>query len=299
MTKITERAMLVALNISQWSARKYDKRASEDVAKLHGADAEMMNFTKHLVDKSALRNITLIARAAREHHLFNTLPWSDSGFRMLPGANYFDYVEAQQAYRSKFDRAVADFTNVYKDCVAEARERLKGLFSMTDYPLPEEVANKFGIDCVFAPLPDGDDFRVSLGAEEERRIREEIEERARAAEVEAMRDLWTRVHAAVARMSKNLNSYGTDPVTGRITHPFRDSMVDSLRKLVETLPKLNVAGDSNLEAMRQRLVQDLCPHDPQDLRDDDILRKAVAQEADVILHAMADYVGVSDDEEVT
>ena len=106
-----------------------------------------------------------------------------------------------------------------------------------------------------------------------------------------MRDLWERVHSAVSRMSRNLNSYGTDPATGRIVHPFRDSMVENLRALVEVLPKLNVSGDPHLDDMRQRLVQALCPHDAQELRDDAGLRRSVASEADAILDAMADYVG--------
>lgn len=288
---ITERAMLVALNISQWSARKHDKRASEDVAKLHGADATFGRYTKALVDRDALGDISDIARAARDHHNFNTLPWSDTGARILPGANYFNYTEAQRRYRARFDAAVSAFATRYQDCVNEARQRLQGLFSLDDYPLGTEITGKFRMECAFAPLPKGDDFRVSLGAEEEARIRTEIETRVADAEQDAMRDLWERVHSAVSRMSRNLNNYGTDPVTGRITHPFRDSMVENLRALAEILPKLNVSGDPHLDDMRQRLVQALCPHDAQQLRDDAALRRSVASEADAILEAMADYIG--------
>ena len=291
MSRITERAMLVALNISQWSARKLDKKASQDVARLHGSDVDMGRYTKTLVERDALSAIIEIARVARDHHNFNTLPWSDNGARMLTGANYFDYTTEQRRYRARFDAAVKTFTGDYQNRVQEARERLKGLFSFDDYPLASEIAGKFKMECVFSPMPTGDDFRVTLGEEEEARIRAEIETRVATAEQQAMRDLWERVHSAVSRMSRNLNSYGIDPATGRIVHPFRDSMVENLRALVEVLPKLNVSGDPHLDDMRQRLVQALCPHDAQELRDDAGLRRSVASEADAILDAMADYVG--------
>ncbi len=291
MTNITERAMLVALNISQWSARKHDKKASEDVAKINGSDVHMGRYTKDLVDKDALRNIQLIARAAREHHLFNTLPWCDAGFRILPGAAYFDYTAEQRRFRSKYQGAVREFSERYQTCVNEARTRLQGLFSMADYPSPEEIAGKFAMECAFTPLPDGDDFRVTLGAEEEARVRAEIEQRVQCAAEDAMRDLWARVHDAVARMSRNLNNYHVDPVSGKVQHPFRDTMVENLRALAEVLPKLNVAGDPHMESMRSRLVESLCFHEAQTLRDDASLRRSVASEADDILAGMAAYVG--------
>ena len=291
MNNITERAMLVALNISQWGARKHDKKASEDVAKLNGSDVQMGRYTKDLVDKESLRNIQLIARAAREHHMFNTLPWTDAGFRILPGAAYFDYVSEQRRYRAKYNAAVREFTAQYEDCVRKARARLQGLFSFSDYPSHDEIAGKFQMECAFSPMPSGNDFRVTLGDEEVARLRAEIEQRVRSATEDAMSDLWTRVHEAVARMSRNLNNYNVDPVSGKVQHPFRDSMVENLRALAEVLPKLNVTGDPHLETMRTRLVEALCPHEAQDLRDSTDLRKSVAGEADDILAEMAAYVG--------
>ena len=38
--KLSDKALLVQLNISQWTARKYDKRATEQVAQQNGSASQ-------------------------------------------------------------------------------------------------------------------------------------------------------------------------------------------------------------------------------------------------------------------
>ena len=46
-----ERAMLVSLSVSIWSARKHDARISDKVAAEHGADRSMGRYAKHLIPR--------------------------------------------------------------------------------------------------------------------------------------------------------------------------------------------------------------------------------------------------------
>ena len=41
MTDLTSRAMLVELQVSQWTARKYDRKVSNEVAEQQGAEHDM------------------------------------------------------------------------------------------------------------------------------------------------------------------------------------------------------------------------------------------------------------------
>jgi hypothetical protein len=47
------RAMLVSLRISAWSARKYDKKISLEVAANHGASADAGRYNKYLMPADA------------------------------------------------------------------------------------------------------------------------------------------------------------------------------------------------------------------------------------------------------
>ena len=293
MTRLTDRAMLAGLTITQWSARKHDKRVSDKVARDHDAGVDAGRYHKTLVAKEALKEIASVANEARGHHYTNTLPWADNGARILPAANYWDYTQAQRALKERFQGTVARFREGYPHYVAEAQTRLKRLFRASDYPLAGELATKFRYEIAFTPLPSAEDFRVSLGEVEEARIRSDIERRLTEATQTAMRDLWERVYNAVSHMRDRLKLYDVHPVSGKVQNPFRDSLVENLRDLAELLPKLNVTGDPALDAMRHRLADSLCVHDAQALRDDDALRKQATRTAEDILADMAGYVALA------
>ena len=103
-----ERAMLVNLSISIWSARKYDVRISDKVAAEHGADRSMGRYAKHLIPRELLTAVNAANTALREHHNLNTLAWGDDGTRILPAANYLGYQAQQQTLEDAFGRAVRD-----------------------------------------------------------------------------------------------------------------------------------------------------------------------------------------------
>ena len=61
-----ERAMLVSLSVSIWSARKHDVRISDKVAAEHGADRSMGRYAKHLIPRDLLTAVNAAQhRAAR------------------------------------------------------------------------------------------------------------------------------------------------------------------------------------------------------------------------------------------
>ena len=129
-----ERAMLVTLSVSIWSARKHDMRISDKVAAEHGADRSMGRYAKHLIPRELLTAVNAANNALRDHHNLNTLAWGDDGTRILPAANYLGYQAHQQTLEDKFGRAVRDFVACYPDYVETARKALNGLFDPRDYP---------------------------------------------------------------------------------------------------------------------------------------------------------------------
>jgi hypothetical protein len=107
----------------------------------------------------------------------------------------------------------------------------------------------------------------------------------------AVQSLWQRVHDTVTAMAERLEMFRRDPKTEKVEHPFRDSLVLNLRELVDLLGRLNVTGDTALEATRQRLLERVCPVEPDELRTDDRLRAKQAKECREVLNSMAGYMG--------
>ena len=282
------RAMLIKLSISQWSARKFDKKITHETNQRYGTDDTAGRYNKALVAREAIKKIEKKANAARTFHEHNTLPWSDHGFRLLPSENFLEYSKDMRKLKSEFFYEVHSFINDYPALVDQAKELLNGMFDPLDYPAPDTIENKFSFDTSIYPLPIAEDFRVSLQQDAIEEIKHDIESRFEAAHNTAMIDLWERVHKNVAAMAERLT--GKDAKTGK-EKTFRDSLVNNLIDLCDLLPRLNIANDHNLDTMRRNIESKLLAHDPQTLRDDSTARQETAQAANDILAAMAGYIG--------
>jgi len=83
MSNLNEKAMLVKLSVSQWTARKYDKKVSQEINDQYSAH-DAGRYNKVLIAQEEIKKISKVASQARSFHYFNTLPWDDNGSRILP-----------------------------------------------------------------------------------------------------------------------------------------------------------------------------------------------------------------------
>jgi hypothetical protein len=284
---LASRAMLCSLSICQWTARKHDPEASEEIAARHGAQGNAGRYNKILLPPQAIGEIQKIAGEARREHYFMTLPWDDAGYRVLPAAAYLDHAAKLREYSQKFAAAADVFADTFDQLVRDSRERLGGLFRAEDYPSAGEIREKFSFETKVMPLPDASDFRLSLGDEETARVQRQITATVQASLTVASRELWQRLYEGVSHMAERLSAYKVSEEG--VEHPFRDTIVTNLVRLVEVLPKLNVAGDPELERMAGQVRASLLV-DPKELRKSDASRNETARAAAAIAQQMAGYM---------
>jgi hypothetical protein len=270
-----------------WSARKHDPDASQEIAQRHGAQADAGRYNKVLLPKEALAEVQKIVSDARQEHYFMTLPWDDNGYRVLPSAAYMDHTEKMRVLSNRFTPAVDALAREFGNLVEQAKVRLGGLFRPEDYPAPDELRSKFSFETKVMPLPDAGDFRVTLGDEEKERIKKQIAAAVEASLQVASRELWQRLYEAVSHLAERLKAYKV--TDDGIEHPFRDSVVTNLVKLVDVLPKLNVTGDPELERLATQVRASLLL-DPQELRKSELIRSETARAATAISERMAAYM---------
>lgn len=275
---LSEKAVLVSLSVSTWTARKLDKRVSSEVAANHAARQDAGRYNKLLVAEDAIRRVQQAARQARDTHYKLTLPWLDNGQRILTNRAYMDYMAQMREERGNFERAVSDFLSQYPQLVVAAQQRLGTMYRAEDYPDAGEIAGKFGMEFNVTPVPDSRDFRVALSDTEAERIRTDLEERVQQATSAAARDAWDRLHEVIGNVVERLS----DPKA-----IFRDSLIGNVAELVNILPMLNLNDDPELERLRREAERKIVSLDPADLRQDKAARQAAARDAKGILDAMA------------
>lgn len=282
--KLSDKALLVQLSISQWTARKYDKKATEQVASANNAAVQSGRYNKSLLPMNDfLANVHQKSTLIRKKYYANTLPWGIDGTQILPSANYLSFMTDFRKEKYEWQMVVNSFLSEYMRLKTHARVSLNTLYNEADYPLQDEVASKFDMDMSIMPVPDGD-FRVDVAEEELARITADVERRVVDASQNAMKEAWTRLHNRVQHMAEKLD----DPKA-----VFRDTLVENTREICSVLSRLNFTDDPNLEAMRQEVEQSLTKHHPDALRNDPDLRRDKAAEAKAIMAKMGAFMGAN------
>lgn len=281
-THLSDRALLVQLNVSQWTARKLDKKATKEVADTNGASREAGNYNKKLLPMSdSLANIHTMTGDIRREFYANTLPWGLENTHMLPTANYLSFMTTFRKRKSEWEAVVNKFLSDYPYLQTNAQRFLGRLYDPADYPDVNDLRHKFSMDLVVMPVPTND-FRVQLADDELSTIHADIQRRVQESSGLAMKEAWQRLYSHVKLMSDRLGN-----TEGRLY----DSLFDNAIELCRILPRLNFSDDPNLEAMRQEVETKLVGHSKEAIKGSPVLRKQVADEAADIMARMGAFMG--------
>ncbi len=274
---IQNASLIVSLSISQWTARKHDKKITNEVNSTHNASSDAGRYNKQLISKEHMDAIQKVASKARSFHYENTLPWGDNNERLLPAKNYFEYVSEVAKMKSEFDVAVSNFISNYDKVVEEARIKLNGMFNQADYPSSAAIIDKFSIKATFMPVPETD-FRLNLSTDEIEKLKESVTEEVNNRLAEAVKDTWSRIKEQLSKMKERLHD--KDAI-------FKDSLFGNLRELLNLLPKLNVTDDPNLSLACTEMTSLLAS--PDAVRANPSLRQIKADEVDKVLNQFSQF----------
>ena len=278
---IASSAMLCELSISTWTGRKKDKRASEKVTSDNNASAGVANVSKKLLaDCAELVAIQKLTANIRNMHYGMTMPWSDTGLRLLPTAQYFKYHEQMTAMRNEYESLVDKFLRDYDNEIINAQLKLGDLFDPCEYPTAESLRAKFGFRLSYIPLPDAGDFRIDVGNEATDQIRTEYQSYYSRQLESAMNDVWKRLYEKLSNMSEKLD------YTDDNKKIFRDTLVSNVTDMVELLNVCNVTGDTQMSAMANKLDEALRGITPDALREDQHLRAETKRTVDDVIKSL-------------
>lgn len=289
MQNIHSSAMLVDLRVSQWTARKIDKKATSEVAKTHGVKESVGTYYKSVLpttnqygEKTTIERVKALVTEARTYHYRMTLPWLDSGPRVLSNLAYIDYMQRMQDFAAGFKALVDEFVQDYPFEREEAKRRLGTLFNDDDYPDVNRVADRFGFTLNVLPIPMGSDFRCDIGEDEVSRIRSEIEKSTTAVVQSAVADAFKRIADVADAFVDRLQFEDT---------VFRDSLVGNAKDLAAILPKLNFTGDPELARLTDELEARLCAYSATDLRNNMSARRETYEAALDLKKDLAAFFG--------
>lgn len=296
ITSISAAAMLGALQISVWEARKKDKSIEQEIAINKGARSKRSTSVhKHLfADCAPLEAIKSLRGEARTWFNKYTLPWDDHGKRLFTTSQYFELMQDAASYESRFNSLVGDFLKVYQTEVSKQAFERGAMFDRNEYPDVNEVAKKFSFSIDTSPVPLAGDFRVDIG----KVALDELQERLTAANdlriKAAMGDVWDRVKTQVEWVHERMTAileYDPDEVEEIKTYDddgniikldikkkrrpkLYDTMLDTGVELCGMLRDFNITNDPALEEARRMLESALVRVDIDSLKESTEMQSA-------------------------
>ncbi len=290
MTNIlSTRSMLASLHIKTWSGRKLDKRVTDQTNRDHGADANAGRYNKLLVPGSALKPIMEVATAARTRFYCVTLPWLDSGSRIMTVHTLPDFQNAFREMREQFEGARDALLIAYPDLITNAPRMLGDMFRLADYPTVDEIRTRFDFRADYGPVPDSADFRAEVPASFVAEIKADLDARSKEALENAVNDIWQRVSDCTLAMAEKLAAYVPADGDKKSSGIFRDSLVTNIADLAALLPSLNLTEDPRIAIMARELA-DLADTLPSALRNDSGAREDKAVQAAAIANAVGGFM---------
>ena len=280
---LSDKALLVSLSVSQWTAKKLDKKASAAVAKMNNADSRSGNYNKSLLPTcETLGRVHKETTEIRKSFYANTLPWGIDGTFILPSGNYLSFMTEYRSKKGYWDGLVQSFFTEYDYAKLDAQRLLGSMYNPKDYPSYDHLKRKFGMDMAVLPVPASGDFRVELIGDEFDSIKADIEQRVARSSQAAIKDVWQRLFDKVSWLHGRL----ADPKT-----TFQDETYKDACDLVKMLTRLNFTDDPELENMRREAEAKLFDVHPQALRNDPVLRTDTADKAKEIMDKMSVFMG--------
>jgi hypothetical protein len=285
MTTLSERALLVSLNVSQWNGRKLDKNETSNVAHRTGAVRGAARVNKDLLPGvSSLQRVQKLTGDIRTFVYKRTAPWAE-GTQIMQSAGYLDFMQDFGQLRREWEQAVDTFVQDYPQLQAMAQQSLGTLFDPADYPDATTLRERFSLDVRFLPVPNAADWRVDLGDEAIADLRADVERQVKAGQDAAMRAVFERIYDVAQKAHERLS----DPKA-----IFRDSLVENAVQLCDVLPSLNITGDKRVDALRKVLQTSLGKYNPSTLRKDAVVRKKTADAMKQVMDKMGAFMGAPD-----
>lgn len=271
---LSQKALLISLNVSQWTGRRLDRTATHTVETSHATDGHVGNYHKRLLPGcDALTAIQKHVGLIRTFYYAETLPWLADGSRILASQNYLLFTERLKPLIDQFDALVAQLIAEYPVEVQRAQNRLGTLFNPSEYPSPAMLRTYFAISTTFFPVPDASDFRVQILDSE----RATFESRMADAERAALTDCYARLQDVIAKAIARLSS--PDAI-------FRDSLIENIREVCDVLPRLDFSNDPKLADFRARTESAISGLTADTLRNSETQRTKAAQNLAQIMSGM-------------
>lgn len=287
VTPITEAARDIRSNMGavkvsfSWlgTRRSLSDSQTRQAATQFDADAELVSAYKKLIDTKhpAFKAVTAVKNQVISYWRGITMPYPIEGVRLIKRDDIETFDNRMQQFRDDLQAAVANLQLEYESLKTRAREHLGALYDPADYPASLE--GEFSITWEYPPVEPPRylmNFNPELYEAEQQRIQQRFEQAVTMAENAFAEQLQALVSHLVERLTDNNDG----------PKKFQNSTVENFREFYEQFRRLNVRGNTELEALVSRANNLISGVDPQELRKNADRRQELREQMHEVQHTL-------------
>lgn len=248
--KLQDETSGVRLNSYQLtSKRTMSKGQIAEVADLFGAEADSVSGSRAALNRKheLVAPVYRVLLKARRFVTDHTLDYPEKGLRLIKLSRVEWLRDQVQAMSDELQDAVDDLAEGWDEVKAEAKGRLKKLYSEADYPAtPKGV---FGLELSFPAIKPDDrllQLHPELYAQEQARIAARFDDAVKSAEAAAADQLGKLLERFVTQLS--------EPEDGK-KRILKASVVDSITEFTERFKNLSIGSNSGLDELVAKVEQ--------------------------------------------
>jgi hypothetical protein len=219
------------------------------------------------------------------------VPWS-KGIDMLNILHYYEFSQGLRERIEVANQAVDDLvanwdSEVRKDLMRiQAKCAAKGIpdkSNPADYPTAQQVADRFGVEVRYLPVPTAGDFRVAISEEDKASLQKQLDDAEKNAASHVLTSMLDPMRKAVEKLSVEIGKEGAI---------FRDSLIDNMVEVAERMTRVNISDDPRV----QERINDLrsllgtYANNKDMLRTSQVVREKAASQLDELMNKMAGLV---------
>ena len=260
--------------------RSLNEGQTRQAANQFDADANLLSAYKKLIDTShpAFKAVNAIKSQVVSYWRGMTLPYPTDGVRLLRHDDLAAFEDRMQGFRDRLTEAVASLQLEYESLKSKARDSLGTLYNSSDYPA--SLDGMFSIGWEYPSIEPPRylmNFNPELYAQEQQRIQQRFETAVEMAEQAFGEKLNDLVSHLIERLTDSPD--GT-PKT------FQRSTVENFREFYDEFKRLNIRGNTELDALVGRANELVSGVDAQALRNNQNLRQSLSQQMGDVQEAL-------------
>ena len=257
---IQNKAVLVDLKISTWSAIATDRKISEEInITKTGSNNSGKYMKKLLPSNNQIKQIQKLANQLRRDFHSITLDWEGTS-RIMPIEKLDEWMKAYNDYLQQWNSAIERFVDAYPESINKAQLALGDLFNINDYPEPQDIHKYFGLTQKLKAIPT-DDFRFETDSETIKQLQEDAKN---AAEQQTNKVIKAFLEKLLLDINRVINA--TDPSAKRT----RGSLFTTLQNTLNNAKAFNLNSDPELDSLIEEglsLIDDVGKTIPKEQKD--------------------------------